>query len=169
MMIHEITSQVGRKKARKRLGRGDASGHGGTSGRGHKGARSRAGYKRRPYFEGGQMSFVRRIPKRGFTNVMFRNEFHIVNLSILDSRFEDGADVNVETLAAAGILRDAKLPLKVLGQGELTKKLNVAAARFSKSARSKIEAAGGSIVEIPLQKWTRASAASAAAAADGKG
>lgn len=156
MMIHEITAQVGKKKPRKRLGRGHGSGLGKTSGRGHKGAKSRAGWKRRAYFEGGQMSFVRRMPKRGFTNVQFRTVFHVVNLKVLDALMDDGADVNPETLAAAGIIRDAKLPLKVLGEGKLTKKFNVTATKFSKSARQKIEAAGGTVTETPIVKWTRA-------------
>ena len=142
MMIHEITDKVGKYKARKRIGRGHGSGHGKTSGRGHKGAGSRAGFSRRPYFEGGQMSFIRRMPKRGFTNAQFRRPYHIVNLKTLDARMDDGAVVTPETLVEAGIIRDTDLPLKVLGEGELTKKLTITAARFSASARAKIEAAG---------------------------
>jgi large subunit ribosomal protein L15 len=165
MMIHEITSKTGRYRARKRIGRGEGSGHGGTAGRGHKGAKSRSGWKRRPYFEGGQMSFVRRLPKRGFTNVTFRNEYHVVNLKTLEARADDGAAVSAESLAAAGVIRDTKLPLKILGEGELTKKLTVTAARFSASARRKIEAAGGTVEEVTPVKWTRALAA---ARGDGK-
>ena len=155
MMIHEITDKVGKYKARKRIGRGHGSGHGKTSGRGHKGAGSRAGFSRRPYFEGGQMSFIRRMPKRGFTNAQFRRPYHIVNLKTLDARMDDGAVVTPETLVEAGIIRDTDLPLKVLGEGELTKKLTITAARFSASARAKIEAAGGTINEIVKVKWTR--------------
>jgi large subunit ribosomal protein L15 len=166
MMIHEITEKVGRYPARKRVGRGRGSGKGKTSGRGHKGAGSRAGFKRRPGFEGGQMSFARRIPKRGFTNAPFRRLFHIVNVKTLDGRFEDGAELNAEVLAEAGIIRDAKLPLKVLGEGELTKKLHVTAAKFSASAKAKIEAAGGTANQVQRAKWTRAAEAKAAAQSD---
>jgi large subunit ribosomal protein L15 len=156
MMIHEITAKAGRNKQRKRIGRGNGSGHGGTSGRGHKGAKSRSGWKARAYFEGGQMSFVRRMPKRGFTNVRFRNEYHVVNVRQLEGRFDDGAEVTPESLVTAGLIRDAKLPVKILGQGELTKKLAVTAAKFSKNAQSKIESAGGSVREVVRPKWTRA-------------
>ncbi len=155
MMIHEITKQVGKHRSRKRIGRGMGSGSGKTSGRGHKGAGSRAGYKRRPYFEGGQMSFVRRMPKRGFSNANFRRHYHIVNLKTLEARLDDGTDISVESLAAVGIVRDTKLPLKVLGEGELTKKFNITAEKFSSSARTKIEAAGGTVTEVPRRKWIR--------------
>ena len=155
MMIHEITEKIGRYKTRKRVGRGQGSGHGKTAGRGHKGAGSRAGYKRRPYFEGGQMPFVRRIPKRGFSNARFRRLFHIVNVKALEARFDDGAELDAGVLAEAGIIRDTKLPLKVLGEGELTKKFNVTAEKFSASARAKIEAAGGTTREIARSKWER--------------
>ena len=148
MMIHEITEKVGRYKARKRVGHGQGSGRGKTCGRGHKGAGSRAGFKRRAYFEGGQMPFVRRIPKRGFSNAPFTRPYHIVNVRMLEQRFEDGAELNAHVLVEAGLIRDAKLPLKVLGEGELTKKINVTAAKFSASARAKIEAAGGSVNEL---------------------
>ncbi|MCH2151913.1 MAG: 50S ribosomal protein L15 [Phycisphaerales bacterium] len=156
MMIHDITSKVGRHTTRKRIGRGHGSGHGKTSGRGHKGAGSRSGYSRRAYFEGGQMSWTRRIPKRGFTNSAFKKRYHVVNISLLEERVEDGADVTVEVLAHLGLVRDASLPLKVLGDGEITKKFNVTAAKLSRSAVAKIEAAGGSVTEVPLKKWTRA-------------
>ena len=156
MMIHEITEKVGRYKTRKRVGRGRGSGLGKTSGRGHKGAGSRAGYKRRAYFEGGQMPFARRIPKRGFTNVNFATLYHIVNVKVLEERFEAGAEIDVAVLAEAGIVRDTARPLKVLGEGELTKKINVTAAKFSASAREKIEKAGGTVNEVAKTKWTRA-------------
>ena len=155
MMIHEITEKVGKYKARKRVGRGESSGTGKTSGRGHKGAGQRAGSTYRPYFEGGQMPLARRIPKRGFSNAAFRTHYHVVNLKTLEARLDDGADINLETLAAAKIIRDTKLPLKVLGEGDLTKKFNVTAAKFSASARSKIEAAGGSVTEVVKKVWRR--------------
>ena len=156
MMIHEITEKVGRYKARKRVGRGHGSGSGKTSGRGHKGAGSRAGYSRAAYFEGGQMNFVRRIPKRGFTNAAFKKHYHVVNVKVLEEQFDDGATVDVQALADRGIVRDAQLPLKILGEGELTKKFTVTAAKFTGSARQKIEGAGGSANEVVREKWTRA-------------
>lgn len=155
MMIHEVTEQVGKHKERKRIGRGRGSGTGKTAGRGHKGAGSRAGYRHRFGYEGGQMPLTRRLPKRGFSNAQFRNEYHVVNVKLLESRCDDGAEVDVQMLAEAGVVRDASRPLKVLGEGELTKKLSVTAAKFSAAARSKIEAAGGSVSEQRPTKWRR--------------
>jgi large subunit ribosomal protein L15 len=155
MMIHDITSKVGKHQSRKRVGRGHGSGLGKTSGRGHKGAGSRSGYSRKPSFEGGQMTWTRRIPKRGFTNNPFRKHYHVVNLRLLEERVEDGADVTVEVLSNLGVVRDANLPLKILADGEITKKFNVTAAKLSKAAIVKIEAAGGSVTEIPSKKWVR--------------
>ena len=125
MMIHEITCKAGKHPSRKRVGRGHGSGVGKTSGRGHKGAGSRSGYSRRAYFEGGQMSWTRRLPKRGFTNSAFRKRYHVINLKVLEERVEDGADVTVEVLAHLGIVRDDSLPLKILGEGELTIQVKV--------------------------------------------
>lgn len=164
MMIHEITEKVGRYKPVKRLGRGDGSGSGGTSGRGHKGAKSRSGFKARPHYEGGQIPLVKRLPKRGFSNANFRRSFAIVNVGMLESAFSSGADVTVKTVADAGLIRDASLPLKVLGEGEVKKKLNVTAAKFSASAKSKIEAAGGSVTVSARPKWTRDAGAKTAKA-----
>ena len=155
MMIHEITCTVGRFKSRKRIGRGPGSGHGKTSGRGHKGAGSRSGHKHRAYYEGGQQSWIRRLPKRGFTNAPFKTRFHVVNLRDLEARCDAGSQVNAASLAEAGVIRDAKLPLKVLAEGSLTKKLTVTAAKFSKAAKAAIEAAGGAVVEQPITKWMR--------------
>ena len=154
MMIHEITEKVGKHRLRKRIGRGHGSGHGKTSGRGHKGAASRSGWTRRPGFEGGQMPLVRRMPKRGFTNVQFRTLYAIVNVQTLEERCKKGEKVDAASLFEAGIIRD-KLPLKVLGHGELTKKLDITAAKFSASAKEKIEAAGGSVTEVIKRKWRR--------------
>ncbi|MHC4808851.1 MAG: 50S ribosomal protein L15 [Planctomycetota bacterium] len=164
MMIHEITEKVGRYKARKRVGRGRASGVGKTSGRGHKGAGQRSGNSYRPYFEGGQMPFVRRIPKRGFTNHDFRTIYAIVNVKALEQRFDDGASIDAEALVKIGLIRNTKLPVKVLGEGELSKRFTVTAAKFSGSARAKIEKAGGTCEEVPVVKWTRESAAAKAEA-----
>jgi len=155
MMIHEITEKVGKYKARKRVGRGESSGTGKTSGRGHKGAGQRAGNSYRPYFEGGQMPLARRIPKRGFSNAAFRTHYHVVNLKTIEARMDDGAEINVETLAAARLIRDTKLPLKVLGEGEVSKKFNVTAAKLSASAKAKIEAAGGTVTEVVKKVWRR--------------
>jgi large subunit ribosomal protein L15 len=156
MMIHDITVQVGPHKKRIRVGRGEGSGIGGTSGRGHKGAASRSGFKRRPAYEGGSVPFARRIPKRGFSNAPFRLDYCVVNLKALEARCNSGEKIDVESLAKLGLVRDAKMPLKVLGEGEITKKLHVVAAKFSASAKKKIEAAGGKVEEIVKSTWARA-------------
>ncbi|MDX1564080.1 MAG: 50S ribosomal protein L15 [Phycisphaeraceae bacterium] len=150
MMIHEITQLAGKHKRRKRIGRGHASGRGKTAGRGHKGARSRAGFggSLHPTYEGGQMPYFRRIPKRGFNNAVFAKRYAVVNVSVLEDRFDDGATVNPQVLAQVGLIRDTKLPVKILGTGDLTKKLEVTAAKFSASAAEKIEKAGGSCKTI---------------------
>ncbi len=142
MELHDLKPAPGAKKARKRVGRGPGSGTGKTAGRGHKGQKSRSGYSRRFGFEGGQMPLVRRIPKRGFTNI-FKVRFQIVNLRDLESRFDDGAAVGPEELVAAGLTKKNGGPVKILSEGDLGKKLTVKAHRFSKKAQAKIEAAGG--------------------------
>ena len=154
-MIHEITEKVGKYKTRKRIGRGHGSGTGKTSGRGHKGAKSRAGFSHRPGFEGGQMPYFRRIPKRGFSNADFRTVYHIVNVASLEERFKKGATVDAATLVESGLVSNFNNPIKVLGQGELTIKLDVTADKFSASAIEKIEAAGGSVTVIEKKKWVR--------------
>jgi large subunit ribosomal protein L15 len=141
--LHNLKPAEGATRKRKRIGRGPGSGHGKTAGRGHKGQKSRSGYSRRWGFEGGQMPLVRRIPKRGFTNI-FRVGFQVVNLRDLDRLFSDGDTVTPELLAEKGLIRVGKKPVKVLASGELGKKLTVQAHAFSKSARASIEAAGGS-------------------------
>jgi large subunit ribosomal protein L15 len=141
--LHNLKPAEGATRKRKRIGRGPGSGNGKTAGRGHKGQRSRSGYSRRWGFEGGQMPLVRRIPKRGFTNI-FRVGFQVVNLRDLDRLFSDGDTVTPELLAEKGLIRVGKKPVKVLASGELGKKLTVQAHAFSKSARASIEAAGGS-------------------------
>lgn len=156
MMIHEITEKAGKYKARKRIGRGHGSGSGKTSGRGHKGAGSRAGYSRRPAFEGGQMPYFRRIPKRGFSNAAFRTVYHIVNVAALQDRFKAGTNVDAAALVEAGLIRNTKNPVKVLAHGDITVKLNVTADKFSGSAVKKIEAVGGSVnIVPPKKKWVR--------------
>ena len=142
MMIHEITKVAGKHRPRKRVGRGEGSGIGGTSTRGHKGAKSRAGWTSRPGYQGGATPFMRRFPKRGFKN-NFRIEFHVVNVQVLEKNFDAGATVDVAALAKKGLVPDATMPLKVLGHGDIAKKLTVVAAKFSESAKAKIEKSGG--------------------------
>jgi large subunit ribosomal protein L15 len=143
MMIHDITKVVGKKRARKRVGRGEGSGIGGTSTKGHKGAKSRAGWTSRPGYQGGATPFMRRFPKRGFKNAGFRTLFHVVNVELLNKHFESGSTVDLAAVAGKGLVPDVTLPLKVLGHGDLGKKLVVVAARFSATAKDKIEKAGG--------------------------
>jgi large subunit ribosomal protein L15 len=150
MMIHEITEKVGAHKARKRIGRGEGSGHGGTSGKGHKGAKSRAGWSSRPAYAGGATPFARRFPKRGFNNENFGSPFHIINLKAIENSYEAGETVTVESLAKKGLIPDTRQPLKVLAEGELTKKVTIEASRFSAHAKAKIEKAGASIKEIAV-------------------
>lgn len=142
MLNHEITSVVGKHKPRRRVGRGTGSGHGKTSGRGHKGSGSRAGSTSVTLHEGGQMPLFRRLPKRGFSNYDFAIRREIVNISQLE-RFQDGADVGIEQLSDAGLVDSAKSKIKILGKGDLTKKLQVTAHKFSKTAEQKIVASGG--------------------------
>jgi large subunit ribosomal protein L15 len=156
MMIHEITAKTGKYKNRVRVGRGEGSGLGKTSGRGTKGAHSRSGWAQKVGYIGGAVPLQRRLPKRGFTNAPFRREYAVVNVKTLDTHCRNGEDVTIESLAKAGLVRDASKPLKVLGEGELTKKLNITAEKFSGSAKSKIEAAGGTITVVPAPHWTRA-------------
>jgi len=139
--VHDLAPAAGATHYKKRVGRGPGSGHGKTSGRGHKGQGSRSGYRHQRGFEGGQMPLHRRVPKRGFTNI-FRVEYDIVNLGDLSERFEAGASVTPETLATAGLSRKSQ-PVKILGDGELKKALNVSAHKFSASAKASIEKAGG--------------------------
>jgi large subunit ribosomal protein L15 len=148
MMIHDITAKVGPHKKRKRVGRGEASGHGGTSTRGHKGAKSRAGWVSRPSYAGGATPFARRFPKRGFSNAGFRTDYWVTNVRDLEKNCEAGATVDIDTLVKLGLVPNSKLPLKVLGSGDLAKKLTVVAAAFSASAKAKIEAAGGSCTVV---------------------
>ncbi|OCS88019.1 50S ribosomal protein L15 [Caryophanon tenue] len=146
MKLHELKPAEGSRKVRNRVGRGIGSGNGKTSGRGHKGQNSRSGGGVRPGFEGGQNPLFRRLPKRGFTNVN-RKEYAIVNVETLN-RFEDGAEVTAALLLETGVVSNEKAGIKILGNGELTKKLTVKAHKFSASAKEAIENAGGSIEVI---------------------
>ena len=142
MKLHELTTTPGSKKRRMRVGRGDGSNWGGTAGRGHKGQKSRTGAAIRHHFEGGQTPTFRRIPKRGFSNGV-KEVFTVINVATLSELFEAGAVVDENALRMAGVIGKSKAPLKVLGNGEISKALTVKANKFSASAQSKIEAAGG--------------------------
>ena len=142
MKLHELRPSEGAFKTSKRVGRGVASGHGKTSGKGHKGQNARSGGGVRPGFEGGQLPLFRRLPKKGFSNAMFKTVHAIVNLSDLE-KFDDGAVVTPELLKEMGILKKQLSGVKVLGNGNLTKKLTVKANKFSASAIEKIESKGG--------------------------
>lgn len=145
MLSNEITAIAGAEKKRRRIGRGNGSGHGKTCGRGHKGCGQRAGSSVRATYEGGQMPLFRRIPKRGFSNVNFARQYEIVNVSQLEQLFADGTSIGIEELAQAGLVNGVKSKVKVLGDGDLTKKLSVTAQKFSKSAEQKISGCGGSV------------------------
>lgn len=146
MKLHELIPPAGSRKRRKIVGRGPGSGHGQTSGRGEKGQKARAGGGSRPWFEGGQLPLHRRVPKRGFTNT-FRRVYAVLNVKDLE-RFAAGTAVTPATLADAGLVRTAGVPVKILGDGNLSKALTVSAHRFSKSAAEKIRAAGGTLEVI---------------------
>ncbi len=141
MKLHELKPAAGSTTAPKRLGRGVGSGLGKTSGKGHKGAKARSGGGKRPGFEGGQMPLYRRVPKKGFTNI-FGTDYAAVNVERLEV-FEDGAVVDAQALLSAGIIKKVLGGVKIMGGGELTKKLTVKAAKFTASAKEKIEALGG--------------------------
>ena len=146
-MIHEITPGL-KHKRKQRKGRGEGS-KGKTAGKGTKGAKSRLGSHQRVGHEGGQTELARRFGKRGFSNHDFETRFHIVNLSSLEKKFDDGATVDADALIAAGLVDDKKQGVKILGNGELTKKLTVHAHKVSSGATGKIESAGGSVTIIP--------------------
>jgi large subunit ribosomal protein L15 len=148
MKLHELRPNAGGgSRKTKRLGRGTASGQGKTAGRGQGGQNSRSGGGVRPGFEGGQMPLYRRLPKRGFTNI-FAKKYAIVNIEELSERFEDGMEVTPASLIEAGVIKKALDGVKILGNGELDKKLTVKASKFSKTAVEKIEANGGKVEVI---------------------
>ncbi|MBC8324706.1 MAG: 50S ribosomal protein L15 [Verrucomicrobia subdivision 3 bacterium] len=149
MRLHDLKPRPGSKSRRKRVGRGPGSGRGKTSTRGHKGQNSRAGSSTRATFEGGQMPYIRRLPKRGFNNFVHRVDYLAVNLEALEAHFDEGATVDVAAIIAKGLANGkGNVKVKILGTGELKKKLSVTAHKFSASAQSAIEAAGGSCTAL---------------------
>ena len=150
MRLHDLKPRPGAKHRRKRLGQGESSGHGRTSGRGGKGQTARSGSSIRIGFEGGQMPLIRRIPKRGFNNARHTIEYVAVNVESLN-QFDNGARVDVEALRKAGLANGPVKRVKILGDGELTRKLTVAAHAFSASAKSKIEGKGGTCEVVPIR------------------
>jgi len=147
MKLHELHPAEGSVKNRKRIGRGPGSGTGKTAGKGHKGQNARSGGGVRPGFEGGQLPLFRRLPKRGFSNAMFKKEYAVINLSDLN-RFNDGDVVTPELLKEMGIIKKQLCGVKVLGNGTLEKKVTVKAHKFSESAKEKIETSGGKVEVI---------------------
>lgn len=147
MKLHELKPNEGSVKTRKRVGRGPGSGLGKTSGKGHKGQNARSGGGVRPGFEGGQLPLFRRLPKRGFNNYEFRTEYAVVNVGDLND-FKDGSVIELKNLKESGLVKKEKDGIKILGNGELTKKLTVKANKFSSTAKEKIENAGGKIEVI---------------------
>jgi large subunit ribosomal protein L15 len=144
---HQLAPTAGSKKDRKRVGRGDGSGNGTYCGRGCKGQKSRSGYRLHPGFEGGQLPIIKRLPRlRGFTNI-FKKEYSIVKLSMLDI-FNAGSEVTPEEMLQVGIIKTKKLPVKILADGDIKKPITVKANRFSAAAKAKIEAAGGKAEEV---------------------
>ncbi|MCA9237467.1 MAG: 50S ribosomal protein L15 [Planctomycetales bacterium] len=148
MIINDVHRGISKNRKRKRLGRGPGSGQGKTAGRGHKGQGSRAGSSNHPTFQGGAMPLVRRIPKRGFNN-RWALQIAVVNLGQIDAAYEAGEEVTLESLAAKNLARGRFDELKVLGDGQLSKKLKISAHRFSKSAIEKIQQAGAEMVVLP--------------------
>ncbi|RMD86826.1 MAG: 50S ribosomal protein L15 [Calditrichaeota bacterium] len=146
MDLGSLKYAPGSKKKAKRIGRGEGSGHGGTAGKGHKGQRSRAGAKIRPWFEGGQMPLQRRVPKFGFTNI-FKKEFQIVNLKDLQ-KLEEVDKIDPEVLLQRGLIKKKRVPVKILGEGEINRSVEISAHAFSASAREKIEKAGGKAIVL---------------------
>ena len=148
MKLHELSPAKGSNRETKRIGRGHGSGWGKTSGKGHKGQWARAGGGVRPGFEGGQTSLARRMPKRGFNNI-FKTEYAVVNVRDLEKRFESGAVVDEAAIMESGLVKKPLDGIKVLGMGSISKKLTVKVTKFSETAKTKIEAAGGSIEALP--------------------
>lgn len=155
LALNNLKPAEGSTHKKKRVGRGPGSGLGKTAGRGHKGQKSRSGYSSKIGFEGGQMPLQRRLPKRGFTNI-FKKKWLEVGLDKLEENFNAGDEITPEILHERGLIKKAKHDLVILGSGEVSKALNISAHRFTKSAKEKIEQAGGSVTEIKREKATAA-------------
>ena len=155
MKLNELSPSVP-KKNRKRIGRGNSSGWGKTAGKGSNGQNSRAGGGVKPYFEGGQMPIYRRVPKRGFSNTVFKKEYTVVSLSFLNDNFEDGEVVSLETLFNKCLIKKGRDGVKILGNGELNKKLTVKVHKISKSAKAAVEAKGGTVELVEVKGFERA-------------
>ena len=155
MKLNELSPSVP-KKNRKRIGRGNSSGWGKTAGKGSNGQKSRAGGGVKPYFEGGQMPIYRRVPKRGFSNTIFKKEYTVISLSFLNDNFEDGEVVSLETLFNKCLIKKGRDGVKVLGNGELNKKLTVKVHKISKSAEAAVEAKGGTVELVEVKGFERA-------------
>ena len=155
MKLNELSPSVP-KKNRKRIGRGNSSGWGKTAGKGKKKKKSRAGGGVKPYFEGGQMPIYRRVPKRGFSNTIFKKEYTVISLSFLNDNFEDGEVVSLETLFNKCLIKKGRDGVKVLGNGELNKKLTVKVHKISKSAKAAVEAKGGTVELVEVKGFERA-------------
>lgn len=147
MKLHDLSPTPGSKHRRRRVGRGESSGLGKTSGKGHKGQKARSGASIRPGFEGGQMPLARRLPKKGFNNAQFKTQYAIVNLSDLEAKFEDGAAINDESLRARGLVKGRWDGIKLLANGDLTKKFIVSVDKVSAAAKEKVVQAGGTVSE----------------------
>ena len=147
LSLNNLKPAKGSTHKKKRVGRGPGSGLGKTSGRGHKGQKSRSGYSSRPGFEGGQMPLQRRLPKRGFTNI-FKKQWIEISLAKIEESFNAGDSVTPEILHERGLIKKAKHDLVILGTGEMSKALNISAHRFTKTAKDKIEKAGGSVTQL---------------------
>ena len=155
MKLNELSPSIP-KKNRKRIGRGNSSGWGKTAGKGSNGQKSRAGGGVKPYFEGGQMPIYRRVPKRGFSNTIFKKEYTVISLSFLNDNFEDGEVVSLETLFNKCLIKKGRDGVKVLGNGELNKKLTVKVHKISKSAKAAVEAKGGTVELVEVKGFERA-------------
>ena len=155
MKLNELSPSVP-KKNRKRIGRGNSSGWGKTAGKGSNGQKSRAGGGVKPYFEGGQMPIYRRVPKRGFSNTIFKKEYTVISLSFLNDNFEDGEVVSLETLFNKCLIKKGRDGIKILGNGELNKKLTVKVHKISKSAKAAVEAKGGTVELVEVKGFERA-------------
>ena len=155
MKLNELSPSVP-KKNRKRIGRGNSSGWGKTAGKGSNGQNSRAGGGVKPYFEGGQMPIYRRVPEREFSNTIFKKEYTVISLAFLNENFEDGEEVSLETLFNKCLIKKGRDGVKVLGNGELNKKLTVKVHKISKSAKAAVEAKGGTVELVEVKGFERA-------------